>query len=209
MSMALAASAISHRDSWASSESNSNPNSSTRLRHTQPFPPNPKFAARNPPNTAHDTQHWRTRALTAEALLAAQHTHTSELRAVLAAADAKRQSEVASVAREYEARYAGMERAFYILAATLLTVLALAAYALHKRPTPSRAAMHFTVPILSPWTSVVEHETSVVGAKALIGLALVGAGLLYLVARRCVARVKGGRPLDGYWPEISAAGHAR
>jgi uncharacterized membrane protein YidH (DUF202 family) len=91
--------------------------------------------------------------------------------------------------------------------ALLLLVLAL----LHLAHTESPATRgrkvpaHFTIPIFSPFTSVVrtilflfsqlvfttrqvEHETSVIGSKTLAVFALILAGLAYFVFRHWFAR---------------------
>jgi len=52
------------------------------------------------------------------------------------------------------------------------------------RKTPA----HFTIPILSPFTSVVEHETSVIGSKTLAVFAFVLAAFFYFVFRHWLAR---------------------
>ncbi|KAJ7768701.1 hypothetical protein DFH07DRAFT_807681 [Mycena maculata] len=133
-------------------------------------------------------QYWAARALSAETLLAARLEHQRELRSLSYAEEVKRARERAA----HDARHAKLEKLVLALLATLLLlVLALlnlahsgGALAARSRKTPS----HFTIPILSPFTSVVEHETSVVGSKTLAVFAFVLAGLLYFVFRHWLAR---------------------
>ncbi|KAJ6622784.1 hypothetical protein B0H10DRAFT_1944386 [Mycena sp. CBHHK59/15] len=143
-------------------------------------------------------QYWAARALAAETLLAARLQHQKELRSLSYSEETKRSRELAALMRAHDARHAQLERLVLALLA-LLVILVLALLGLAHRATPAvprtRGLGHFTIPILSPFTSVraerhpqVEHETSVVGAKTLAVCALALAGLAYFVFRHWLAR---------------------
>ncbi|KAJ7701922.1 hypothetical protein B0H17DRAFT_1004815 [Mycena rosella] len=132
-------------------------------------------------------QYWAARALSAETLLAARLEHQRELRSFSYDEECKRARELAA----HDARHAKLERlVLALLAALFLLVLAL----LNLAGADSSAARgrkvpaHFTIPILSPFTSVIEHETSVIGSKTLAIFAFVLAGLAYFVFRHWLAR---------------------
>ncbi|KAJ6511467.1 hypothetical protein C8R47DRAFT_1095172 [Mycena vitilis] len=154
-------------------------------------------------------QYWAARALTAETLLAARLEHHREIRSLSYVEETKRAREQAL----HDARHAKLEKlvvsqlgpvqvqfaADHTAAARsqllLLGILLLLVFALLRiahsagAASPSRKTPgHFTIPILSPFTSVVEHETSVVGSKTLALFALVFAGLAYFVFRHWLAR---------------------
>ncbi|KAJ7481792.1 hypothetical protein FB451DRAFT_137380 [Mycena latifolia] len=131
-------------------------------------------------------QYWAARALTAETLLSARLEHQRELRSLSYAEESKRVKELMA----HDARHAKLERlVLALLAAVLLLVIALLNIAHSDRPARGpKLPAHFTIPILSPFTSVVEHETSVVGSKTLAVFAFVLAGLAYFVFRHWLAR---------------------
>ncbi|KAJ7216453.1 hypothetical protein GGX14DRAFT_604793 [Mycena pura] len=156
-------------------------------------------------------QYWAARALSAETLLTAQIGHRRELRSLSRAEEAKRavrnfpshptQALEADVVRQrdlatQDARHAKLDRLVLVLLAMLaFLVLALSslthragATAAHTHARKTAGFAHFTIPILSPFTSVVEHETSVVGSKMLAFFALVCAGLAYFTFRHWFAR---------------------
>ncbi|KAF7319315.1 hypothetical protein HMN09_00269100 [Mycena chlorophos] len=103
-------------------------------------------------------QYWAARAFAAETtLLGYEHGE------VRRAKDQER----------HDARHAKLERVVLILlvlVATLLLGLLALAFSHSRSPShhaKSPPAKHFTIPILSPFTSVIEHETSVVGSTTL------------------------------------------
>ncbi|KAJ7076451.1 hypothetical protein B0H15DRAFT_955619 [Mycena belliarum] len=128
-------------------------------------------------------QYWAARALTAETLLAARVEHQRELRSLSFEAECKR-------ARELEARHAKLERLVVVLVGALMLLFLVLLNITHAGPTARghKLPAHFTIPILSPFTSVVEHETSVIGSKTLAIFALVLAGLAYFMFRHWLAR---------------------
>ncbi|KAF9528691.1 hypothetical protein CPB83DRAFT_854116 [Crepidotus variabilis] len=142
-------------------------------------------------------QYWATRALKAEALLAAQKAHKQEFRTLADFQDMKRQREMALLANEYKEKHTSLERLLTFLLLLIAFMVMLIIYLathytrhsmlLHQKQNTSWwsaiGASHFTIPILSPFTSVVEHESSIFGAKIIGTLAAIGAVLLYFVFR--------------------------
>ncbi|KAJ7121018.1 hypothetical protein C8R44DRAFT_877329 [Mycena epipterygia] len=133
-------------------------------------------------------QYWAARALSAETLLAARLEHQRELRSLSYEEENKRARELAA----HDARHAKLERLVLALLAMLLVVVLALLNLAHRDSSPvargRKVPAHFTIPILSPFTSVVEHETSVIGSKTLAVFAFVLAGLAYFVFRHWLAR---------------------
>ncbi|KAJ6588555.1 hypothetical protein B0H19DRAFT_1100017 [Mycena capillaripes] len=133
-------------------------------------------------------QYWAARALTAETLLAARVEHHRELRSLSYVEETKRAREQAM----HDARHAKLERlVLALLAMLLILVVALLRLSHNASASAARARKvpaHFTIPIFSPFTSVVEHETSVVGSKTLAVFAFALAGLAYFLFRHWLAR---------------------
>ncbi|KAJ6481810.1 hypothetical protein C8R45DRAFT_1100222 [Mycena sanguinolenta] len=134
-------------------------------------------------------QYWAARALTAETLLTARLEHHRELRSLSYVEETKRAREQAA----HDARHARLERLILALLVMLLLLVLALLHLAHKSASasasrPRRLPSHFTIPILSPFTSVVEHETSVIGSKTLAILAFAFAGLAYFVFRHWLAR---------------------
>ncbi|KAI0088384.1 hypothetical protein BDY19DRAFT_994285 [Irpex rosettiformis] len=128
-------------------------------------------------------QYWAERALTAETLLSAKVIHHKELKSVTSEADTKRAQEINLLRKAHEARESRLETVVIILLVLLLSIAAMFAYSLHTTAKVERSRkssnMHFTIPILSPFASVVEHETSVIGPKSLMAFAAISAICLY------------------------------
>ncbi|KAJ7792247.1 hypothetical protein B0H14DRAFT_2931990 [Mycena olivaceomarginata] len=133
-------------------------------------------------------QYWAARALTAETLLSARVEHHRELRSLSYVEETKRARERAA----HDVRHAKLEKLILaLLMMLLLLVLALLHLAHRSASAPTsrlRKPSHFTISILSPFTSVVEHETSVVGSKTLVVFAFAFAGLAYFMFRHWLAR---------------------
>ncbi|KAI0260056.1 hypothetical protein BC834DRAFT_567240 [Gloeopeniophorella convolvens] len=143
-------------------------------------------AATAPVPDTFDARYWAARALAAETRLDERRRHTQELRGE----DAKHANEFTELRRVHEAQQAKMERlvmcCIAALSATLLYLVASRNHAVlqpHKGPTH-----HYTIPILSPFTSVVEHETSAWGARIVIPALMVAAALAYAVFRHWAGR---------------------
>ncbi|KIM47165.1 hypothetical protein M413DRAFT_64212 [Hebeloma cylindrosporum] len=146
-------------------------------------------------------QYWATRALKAEALLAAQETHKQEVRNLGHENDMKRERELKLLAAEHKEKHAALEKLLIFLLALIAVLVVLIIYLAthytrhsmllqhkqHEKWWSIVGASHITVPILSPFTSVVEHEASVVGTKLIATLAAIGAFLAYMIFRHWFA----------------------
>ncbi|KAF9480358.1 hypothetical protein BDN70DRAFT_931823 [Pholiota conissans] len=153
-------------------------------------PPQPR------PMTATE-QYWATRALRAEALLEAQHEHKKEVQTMGEAHDIKRERELAALAKEYKEKHAYLEKLLIFLlsliALLVLLVIYLAThYTRHSLLMQSKlqvrwwsaiGASHFTIPILSPFTSVIEQETSVIGTRLIATVSAILACVSYFAFR--------------------------
>jgi len=131
-------------------------------------------------------QYWAARALTAEALLSARVIHQNELSAMASAAEDKRLAEIAALQRSYDGRHRKLEKLVAVLLACLVAfvsaVLYIASQNVHRASsTRLMLPSHFTIPILSPFTSVVEHETSIINTR-LVAICLV---MLSVLAYAC------------------------
>ncbi|KAF8155534.1 hypothetical protein B0H34DRAFT_499275 [Crassisporium funariophilum] len=140
-------------------------------------------------------QYWAARALKAEALLEAQESHKKEVKSLGYAQDMKRERELSLLAKEHKEKHASLERLLvFLLILIALLVLLIIYLATHytrhsllmqhnqqQRWWSAIGASHFTIPILSPFTSVVEQETSVIGSKTIGTLAAISACLAYMV----------------------------
>jgi len=167
-------------------------------------PPSPqavqKLATTVQPLTAAE-QYWATRALKAEALLAAQETHKKEIRNLGHENDMKREWELKLLAKEHKEKHAALEKLLtfllVIIAVLLILIIYLATHYTrhsmllqhkqHERWWSTIGTSHFTIPILSPFTSVVEHEASLIGTRLIVTLVAIGACLAYMTFRHWFA----------------------
>lgn len=122
--------------------------------------------------TSASEQYWAARALTAETLLSARLAHQSEMAQAIETAEEKRAREVYAIQQYHDERHTRLERLIVLLLTCLITFAAVVLYLLarsqnHTHSTRWSMPSHFTIPILSPFASVVEHETSVVNVKLL------------------------------------------
>ncbi|KAJ4490394.1 hypothetical protein J3R30DRAFT_3277116 [Lentinula aciculospora] len=135
-------------------------------------------------------QYWAVRALTAETLLSARKEHFEDLQTVTILQETKRVTEVAQLTKLYDERLVKLEKLLVILLGVLF-ILTFSVFFSHlasthggQKDSISRSQWaHFTIPILSPFASVVEHEVSVVGSKTILGLCLIIASLAYVLLR--------------------------
>ncbi|KAI0293877.1 hypothetical protein B0F90DRAFT_1821770 [Multifurca ochricompacta] len=137
--------------------------------------------------------YWAARAVTAEVLLAERHKHTDELRSVMYGEDVKRRTEVAALQEVHEEHQKKMERmVLCCVAALAITIFGLLVTHVLHTPTPltstRRTASHFTIPILSPFTSVVEHETSAWGARIIVPALIIVSTFAWGVVRHWMTR---------------------
>ncbi|KAH8080698.1 hypothetical protein BXZ70DRAFT_960056 [Cristinia sonorae] len=129
-------------------------------------------------------QYWAARALTAETLLSASTMYQEQLRVMTHAAEAKHSQEVAELNRQHETRHSKMERLAMLLMTWLLVMAAVLMYLLirgHPPQVSSRwtSPLHFTIPVLSPFTSVTEHEVSTLSTRSVVILVLASSCLAY------------------------------
>ncbi|KAH9934546.1 uncharacterized protein BXZ73DRAFT_77022 [Epithele typhae] len=129
--------------------------------------------------------YWAMRAAVAEKLLEAHAAHKTELTAAAHAHEERRLRELADL----DTRFTHIARMVWtILAAAALSILAALYLALRLSapppPAPSTGPMHFTIPVLSPFASVVEHETSAVNTP-LVAVLLLAAGLALFLWLKC------------------------
>ncbi|KAI0725946.1 hypothetical protein C8Q72DRAFT_888088 [Fomitopsis betulina] len=166
----------------------SNPASAT-VKATGGLPPHVK------PTTAAE-QYWAARALTAETLLSARLAHHGELLALSAEEEEKRAREIATVRRELDERNWKLEILVVLLLFCLVAIVAaiVHSHASVQRAIPSRWSIptHFTIPILSPFTSVVEHETSTFSTRLLVTSAAIFAVLVYACFRYWLTHARQG-----------------
>ncbi|KAJ3552259.1 hypothetical protein NM688_g4244 [Phlebia brevispora] len=138
-------------------------------------------------------QYWAARALTAEALLSVKASHQEELRQLAQSetqrrtADA-RQQDISFVHQVHEHRQARLEKFTIFLVALIVALVSILLYMLLWGAYPPKNTrvprpVHFTIPILSPFTSVVEHETSVMNTKTMTVISMICACLAYACFR--------------------------
>lgn len=158
--------------------------------------PSPSYArsgsvATCPAPDSSAARYWAARAVTAEVLLTERSKHAFELRSVVHEEDAKRREEIAALHGVHEARQRKMEW-IVICCVAVLAVVVLCLLVTHSRAssfTPTRhTASHFTIPVLSPFTSVVEHETSAWGARIIVPGLMIAATLAWGVFRHWLSR---------------------
>jgi len=181
MKMALA----SNTSVMTALASSSLPDGST-INTSDPF-------VRYPPRS-YSEQYWAVRALTAETLLAANKEHRQEVRTVTFVQETRRKTEVAQSNKMNDERLTKLERFLVILLGFLLlfalfipiSYISLA----HSQSGTGRRGQwaHFTIPILSPFASVVEYESSIIGSKTMICVCLIVAGLAYFLFRSWISR---------------------
>ncbi|KJA21389.1 hypothetical protein HYPSUDRAFT_67735 [Hypholoma sublateritium FD-334 SS-4] len=147
-------------------------------------------------------QYWATRALRAEALLEAHLTHKKEVQTVGEAHDVRREREIGALAKEYKEKHASLEGLLHFLF-VLISILVLVIIYLtthftrhsllmqdkqQERWWSAIGASHFTIPVLSPFTSVIEQETSAIGVRVIGTLAAITACLAYFAFRHWLAK---------------------
>ncbi|KAH9834741.1 uncharacterized protein C8Q71DRAFT_766143 [Rhodofomes roseus] len=152
----------------------------TSVKTALNFPPSVK-----PTTTAE--RYWAARALTAETLLSARVDHQGELLALSTAEEEKRAREIALLQRRHEERYMRLELLVVFLVCCLVATVAAIVHSHsslhHHTATGWSIPTHFTIPILSPFTSVVEHETSTLNTRLVTASAAILAVLAYACFR--------------------------
>ncbi|KAK0469295.1 uncharacterized protein EV420DRAFT_1633714 [Desarmillaria tabescens] len=134
-------------------------------------------------------QYWAARALTAETLLSARTEHHRELRTLSFGEELKRSRERNALMKANEDKIARMEKLTWALLGVIIFLAILIVCMSHvnqrraQRPQRWFLPSHFTIPILSPFTSVVEKEVSVIGSKTIVFAIAIIACLVYFVYR--------------------------
>ncbi|TFK21817.1 hypothetical protein FA15DRAFT_672188 [Coprinopsis marcescibilis] len=130
-------------------------------------------------------QYWSARALKAEALLEVQATHHREVKTMNYSQEIKISRDMTLMKQQHEAKHALLEKVVVILLGAIvvlvLVIIYLATQQVHVSQSQRQCLVgmpsHFTIPILSPFTSVVEKNSSVIGTRVL-ALVVIVAGLL-------------------------------
>ncbi|KAH6917870.1 hypothetical protein BKA70DRAFT_1088124 [Coprinopsis sp. MPI-PUGE-AT-0042] len=153
----------------------------------------PDASTRMEPLTARE-QYWATRALKAEALLEAKELHHREVKSISFSQDMKRSRDLTLLLQQHEAKQASLEKVLLVLGAVIAVLVLIIIYlSIHHARHASKVQRsswltglpnHFTIPILSPFTSVVEQETSVLGTKAIAIIVIVSGAVIFLAFRQ-------------------------
>ncbi|KAF5365218.1 hypothetical protein D9758_005442 [Tetrapyrgos nigripes] len=135
-------------------------------------------------------QYWAARALSAETLLTAKTEHHIEVKNLTYEGDFRRAQEVAELTRMHNEKLARLERLIMILLGfiaiffgAIFVAYVNASSSSLRAASSHRPWTHFTIPILSPFASVVEQEVSVVGTRTITTGIIIFACLAYLMFR--------------------------
>ncbi|KAH7912860.1 hypothetical protein BJ138DRAFT_1082811 [Hygrophoropsis aurantiaca] len=136
-------------------------------------------------------QYWAARALTAETALKTRIVHAQELKNLRSSTDNKHAREMSALVHASEVRQSKLEKFVVVLLGSVLLLFLAIVYILlrHAGQSPPRSS-HFTIPILSPFASVVEHETGVIGAKTVTIFVLVLGALAYGIFRHWMTQTR-------------------
>ncbi|OAX37137.1 hypothetical protein K503DRAFT_771802 [Rhizopogon vinicolor AM-OR11-026] len=139
-------------------------------------------------------QYWAARALVAETVLSTRVQHQKEVAEVRLGEEEKRTKEIAALVRANEQRQGRLEKFVAVLVACLVVLFFVVLRILLYDSQKTKGASHFTIPILSPFTSVVEHETGIISTKS-VTIFIVVLGILsyatfrHWFSRRAAARL--------------------
>jgi len=133
-------------------------------------------------------QYWAARALVVETVLSTRVQHHKEVAEVRLGEEEKRTKEITALIRANELRQNRLEKFVAALVACLMILFLVVLYIwMHDSP-KTKAASHFTIPILSPFTSVVEHETGIISATSVTIFIVVMGILSYAIFRHWFSR---------------------
>ncbi|KAI6015042.1 hypothetical protein F5J12DRAFT_514440 [Pisolithus orientalis] len=136
-------------------------------------------------------QYWALRTMVTETVFSQYVRHQNELTQVRLAEEERRTKEITTLVHANEKRQHNLER-------LMMALVIFLAYMFWSTSTPNsssekrRSATHFTIPILSPFTSVVENETGVLGTKAVVVFVLALVLVAFFTLRRWFAPRTGG-----------------
>jgi len=133
-------------------------------------------------------QYWAARALVAETVLSTRVQHQKEVAEVRLGEEEKRTKEITALIQANELRQSRLEKFVAALVACLMVLFLVVLYMwMHDSP-KTKAASHFTIPILSPFSSVVEHETGIISATSVTIFIVVMGILSYAIFRHWFSR---------------------
>ncbi|KDQ32737.1 hypothetical protein PLEOSDRAFT_1098722 [Pleurotus ostreatus PC15] len=135
--------------------------------------------------------YWASRAMMAESALAAQTSRQGALQYLSYKQEVQSARDLAMLSSANDAKHAMLERVVLLLigcVVLLVSVVIYLAVSTHHRISKQTSSWltlpsHFTIPILSPFTSVVEHETSMLSSRTIAMLVLSLVCLLYFMFR--------------------------
>lgn len=137
-------------------------------------------------------QYWAFRTMATETVFSQYARHQNELTQVRLAEEERRTKEIAALVHANEKRQHNLERFMMVLVMFLAYMVWRNSVSSGLSSEKRRSATHFTIPILSPFTSVVEHETGVLGTKAIVVLVLALFLVIWFAFRRWFAPRIGG-----------------
>ncbi|KAH9903178.1 hypothetical protein C8Q73DRAFT_673483, partial [Cubamyces lactineus] len=107
--------------------------------------------------------HWAMRATRAETMYAAQNDRQRELSTLSASMEEKRARDMAELNARFSDQFARHQQMTWIILGTMISVVATLIYLLVRTCSPAQSSsrwlppLHFTIPILSPFASVVSY----------------------------------------------------
>ncbi|KAF9492686.1 hypothetical protein BDN71DRAFT_1451163 [Pleurotus eryngii] len=141
-------------------------------------------------STSRAEAYWASRAFMAESALAAQTSRQGALQYLSYKQEIQSAKNLATLGSENDAKHAMLERVVSLLIGCVILLVSVVIYlavSTHRRSSKQASWLtlpsHFTIPILSPFTSVVEHETSMLSSRTIAMLVLSSACLLYFMFR--------------------------
>ncbi|KAF4579574.1 hypothetical protein AB1N83_009057 [Pleurotus pulmonarius] len=142
-------------------------------------------------STSRTEAYWASRALMAESALAAQVSRQDALQYLSYKQEIQSAKNLAVLGSENDAKHAMLERVVLLLIGCVILLVSVVIYlavSTHHRSSKQASSWltlpsHFTIPILSPFTSVVEHESSALSSRTIAMLILSLACLLYFMFR--------------------------
>ncbi|TFK53000.1 hypothetical protein OE88DRAFT_1330090 [Heliocybe sulcata] len=139
-------------------------------------------------------QYWAARALVAETLLSQESHHHEEIRRVISLEELKRSREISEIRTIYDRGQTKLEAFIMVLLAILAIFTFLTLGVVLKGHSEQKGlhkpSAHFTIPILSPFTSVIEHEMATLSFRTIACFTLFGSLLLYAIYRHWVGRLQ-------------------
>ncbi|KAL5497763.1 hypothetical protein ACEPAH_2694 [Sanghuangporus vaninii] len=182
---------IAHRPPSAAI-ANSNSHQTSPHPHYRPYDsydPAPSYESVPVPQTEGE-RYWAYRAIVAEVKLA-EHMGVRADELEMSKEELKRQSTSGTSHSYYEDRVQRLERLALGLISTIVLITLILLFRHHSssddRPSKNRAFRpHLTIPILSPFTSIVEHEDSKFGFRTTAAFLIVLGCVVYAMFRHWI-----------------------